>query len=94
MWQSQAFGGAFSFGGSVPDDQGTTWSVCAVEMWAPSAVMFVFPATGSLAGKPDQTRSVRERLQVRGRGPHRRALLLDARNVRPESVSINATKRH
>ena len=26
MWQSQAFGGAFSFGGSVPADQGT---VCA-----------------------------------------------------------------
>jgi hypothetical protein len=43
MWQSQAFGGAFSFGGSVPDDHGTASGVCPVEASNPPAVMMAAP---------------------------------------------------
>src|ERR1700722_11754201 len=43
MWQSQAFGGPFSFGGSVPDDQGTACCVCPVDAFDPAAMMIVAP---------------------------------------------------
>jgi hypothetical protein len=66
MWQSQAFRGAFTFGGSVPDDQGTACCVCPVEALIPPA-MTVAPgsyAAPASAGRPDQSKSLPERFKV------------------------------
>jgi hypothetical protein len=41
--ESQAFGGAFSFGGSAPDDQGTACCVSPLEALNPPAAMAVAP---------------------------------------------------
>jgi hypothetical protein len=49
MWQSQAFGGALSFGGSVPDDQGAGCCVCPWEAPNPPAAMTVAPIALSKA---------------------------------------------
>jgi hypothetical protein len=63
MWQSQAFGGTFSFGASVPADQGTACRVCAAEALNPPAAMTVAP----IALKK-RRRAILSRMPVSSRG--------------------------
>jgi|ERR1700722_14634109 hypothetical protein len=62
MWQSQAFGGALSFGGSVPDDHGATRRASAAATPLPPAAMIVAP--GNRKNSAYQTRRVPERFKV------------------------------
>src|SRR5262245_44286059 len=67
MWQSQAFGGAFSFGGAVPTELGTCCACADVEI-ALDAVNAAAPVRKLRRSMPDWGVSKSE-LIVTGRPP-------------------------